>query len=387
MIIEYSPTSQLHNPIDTLRWDIKKEFSDLFNIRWYSINLTDSQRHHIKNRNLVNAKDREMLQLQQFLIYGHLQNILDIDINTATNDHSIQNYDTFNIRQQPWIIFTNGSQANQYAIQEISMITKKSLISNLSSHKSVLKHADVVSTDVSSQNIIQHIKRQNWWWIIATFGTTNFGDNDDRIMNTEILEYCHKKNILIHLDMAYGWYYLTEQQRSRLRANSKYIYSIMLDPHKMICDYGCSLLLYPNWRHQNNESISYFDWLGIEAGTSISPLASYQAQLFLKTYWLAGLQTIKDSCLHIAKQIGSAFEDAWHRLYIESKNMQYPNVCIKLNDKISMNRLYDLYERNNFSIAKINTDTEFGIRIFVSPTEEFFNATLMERVLQLTTQI
>ncbi len=84
--------------------------------------------------------------------------------------------------------------------------------------------------------------------VVVTFGTTGIGSIDPM---TEILELQKKYHFRIHIDAAYGGYYVLADN---LSANTKEQYSLMtkadsivIDPHKHgLQPYGCGCILFKN---------------------------------------------------------------------------------------------------------------------------------------------
>ncbi len=378
-------TTKLHQEGSTHKSSI-----DFFNIRWF--NNIDINNDDIKWRNLVNKSDEKMVDLQEYMIYSHLQDILWIPLQYKSfhikeytrfewdpgfwfnNNITKRLFDDLGYHQIPWAIFPNWSTANWYIINYMKSINNnKTIAISKDSHSSIKNQKGVsLIKDSEVQDIIKTLNDIKAWGIIATFGTTNYWTDDDRIMSKDILDYCEDKNILIHLDMAYAWYYLSDQKKERLKNNYEYINSIMIDPHKLICDIWCSLLLFPNRSNHESSEVDYFHWLWTIAGTSLSPRAAYQAREFLNKYWLQWLNTLKKECLNKAKKIAKWFEEAWYELFVSSEEMQYPNVCVKVEQEWQ-SYIVEIFERKWFQIATIKDWENSWIRIFVSPTDEFNN--------------
>lgn len=378
---------------------------DFFNIRWYG---TPFDYTKVQWRNLVNGNDEEMSKLQKYLIYAHLLDILWICLplreNTIlqydrfegwdpwfcffTTDDKPDSYDVFDFDDLPGCVFPNGSSANRWAIEYIQKLTWKAMMTSYNAHTSVKSQSWItISPCEQTQGYMEYMRNNTIWWIVATFGTTNFWSNDERIMDTDLLQYCKDNGVLIHIDMAYGWYYLSEAQRLWLRNNYHCIHSIMIDPHKMISDIGCSLLLFPNWFKSNVSKIEYFHGLWTAAWTSLSPMAAYQAKEFLQTYWMQWLRELQWRCMRIAETIAKWFESLGYTLYVSADAMQYPNICVRLEDEKMMNYIIDYFKKRGFMLAKIHDGENYGVRIFVSPVWEFFDHAIIQKFLEFLSEI
>jgi len=392
---EYMPEWTENILKETLINHMNNRLLDVFNIRGYERPLNPNEWDFLQGRNLINANDTFMYFLREYLIYTYLTDILWISFSQkSSNEIQIQSYSRLNWSwfefKNPTIytplnnshsfdkygtIFPNGSLSNQYIIEHITQKNKNECIM-IGEHTHIpsipTKNKVVYVEDSEShQEIIEKIKKERPCLLIATFGTTNFWANDSRIMNKELCEYCKDHNIFIHIDMAYASHYLSKQQKDRLNKNHTYIYSIMTDPHKMISWLGCSLLLFPNGRIQENEN-NYFRSFWTEAWTSLDCIPTYQAVKFLIDQSEKSLETLKQDCLKKANIILKIFENLWYnRFWDKWDYLQYPNIAIEIWSEKQRDYIIKILNKQWITVAKIDQINKYGIRIFVSPTIDF----------------
>jgi len=323
-------------------------------------------------RNLVDASDKEIMEMQNELI-GYISHKLLKIKKKATG-----------------IILHSGSEANEIAVYLAKKKTGRNIVlaSNIS-HTSV-KNAcsklgmELLAIDVNEKNFqlnqkelikVLEEKGQEIALLNVTFGTTYFGSIEDFTFNPKVIELCQKHGIWVHVDAAYGGTIMSllKPNFSEAYFSSEIVCSVTVDTHKFIGVVGAGVLILTNPKLKSliGTEATYFKGHTTALGTTRGALPIATALTMLKELGYPGLKRLASACLKKANWVGEELKKAGFELL-------YPVESGVVSVKLSSEKETEYWKSELFSkgfkVSPIKLFGKhyvvYGIRIVVTPKKE-----------------
>jgi len=296
----------------------------------------------------------------------------------------------FGIGNTESLMLNSGSEANEIALFLAKRRTGRSIVvsSNLA-HSSVGYSAkkldleskvfavDATTFQVSENDLLAYLEENGdkVAMLNATYGTTQLGTTEDFILSPRVREVCKSKGIGIHIDAAFGAFYLhqigevpPEWQKVFAEADS-----ITVDPFKFVGfpTLGIVILKDPNYRALLDGEVTYFKGITTALGTTRSVMPAACALDIIKELGVGGLRKLSSDSLAKAHHITDELGKDGVEFLSDKRNVV---VAIKMPDESALTSKLDALYGLGFylSSVKIKSDNYdlFAMRIVTTPKPE-----------------
>lgn len=354
---------------------------DMYNMIGYCSSKTIKEQLRFALRNLADASDMEVIQMQEDLINFMSKEVVRMP---AGGGHGI--------------ILNSGSEANEIGILMAREATKKKIViaSNLC-HASIdntckklgLKlvkiDVDENTFKVRAAQLTEVINKHhaNIALINVTYGTTKLGSGEDVEYTKELEMLVRKHNIRIHIDAAYGGMILSlldKLDNNNPWKQSKGFESMTVDTHKFVGILGCGLLLLADDSgkdHLGKDPI-YFEGNYSSLGTTRSALALATALATSKDLGISGLRSLAEKAHKDAVAVGEKIKNMDGTLVYTIESGVVP---IRLKNEKQVREIIVSLNKLGFKVSPIiiqfKKSTIYGIRIVVTPNQDRCKTNLM----------
>ena len=209
----------------------------------------------------------------------------------------------------------------------------------------------------------------------ATYGTTQIGTTEDFILSPTIRELCKSKGIWIHIDAAFGAFYLHPigQVPPKWQEVFSIADSITVDPYKFVGfpTSGVLILKDTGYRTLLDEEVTYFKGITTALGTTRSIMPAATSLEIINDLGVDSLRNLSQKSLDKARRIVTELGKSGAEFISDSRNVV---VTVKVPNEASLTERLDSLYQNGFYLSSVkikSPDYEiYGMRIVTTPKPE-----------------